>query len=152
MNSGANIISNNYFFDNTNAIYIYDYSHSNSIISNHIDNPVDHLFRQYDVTGIYLNGGGSYISDTCIEKNLITHCKIGIIVDTSYYSNICMNTFIENIVHARFSQTDTSYWNGNYWGRPRILPKLIFGVSDIDKILPRFIEFDWHPAKEPYLI
>ena len=37
----------------------------------------------------------------------------------------------------------------NYWNRPRFLPKPIFGSRGFIGIIP-WVQFDWHPAKEPY--
>jgi hypothetical protein len=40
-------------------------------------------------------------------------------------------------------------WSRNYWNRPRLLPKLIFGKIEIgsDRIL--WINIDWRPALKP---
>jgi len=50
----------------------------------------------------------------------------------------------------------TNYWDHNYWGRRRILPKIIFGYNDVKdpwyKHLPNAFDIDWHPAKTPYEI
>ncbi|MBA7636881.1 hypothetical protein ES703_44509 [subsurface metagenome] len=48
-------------------------------------------------------------------------------------------------------------WDNNYWNRPRLLPKVILGSGEIVFkwgiifFIPfPIIEFDWHPAQEPY--
>ena len=48
-----------------------------------------------------------------------------------------------------------SNWEENYWNRPRTLPKAIIGFIKISPILqawgiPARLQFDWHPASEPY--
>jgi hypothetical protein len=40
-------------------------------------------------------------------------------------------------------------WDRNYWGRPRLLPKPLFGWIGFFGLIP-FVIFDWHPAQEPY--
>jgi len=88
-----------------------------------------------------------------IEKNFISHFMFGIFIEKSFYTVIAMNTFMKNIVHARFLNTNFpshNTWSMNYWGRPRILPKPVFGVKNIYYGYPGFIEFDWYPAQTPY--
>lgn len=148
-NSNFNNISNNYFFRNKRGISI-EGSNNNSIIYNHIENP------------IYTSGGypaviGIHVIDFCfcniIKKNFISHFMFGIFLDNSYQNLISMNTFMKNIFHARFQNTgfhSRNIWSQNYWGRPRILPKPIFGIKNIYYAYPGFIEFDWHPAQKPY--
>jgi parallel beta-helix repeat protein len=82
-----------------------------------------------------------------IKKNIVKDSKsFGIWIKIKSSDNvISQNTFINNPVHAFFTLCGKSTWDGNYWGR-RVLPKPIFGIR---LLLPR-IEFDWHPAREPY--
>lgn len=46
-------------------------------------------------------------------------------------------------------------WSRNYWDRPRLLPKPIIGTrrivinEDLFLDIP-WVNFDWHPAQEPY--
>ena len=82
-----------------------------------------------------------------IIKNVVKDSKsFGIWVKIKSSDNvISQNTFINNPVHAFFTLCGKSTWDGNYWGRRRVLPKPIFGI----RLLPR-LEFDWHPAQEPY--
>jgi len=85
-----------------------------------------------------------------ITKNIVKDSKyFGIWVKINSSDNvISQNTFINNPVHAFFTLCGKSTWDGNYWGRRRVLPKPIFGIR---LLLPR-IEFDWHPARQPYEI
>jgi len=92
-------------------------------------------------------------SRNIIEKNFISHCRFGVFLSRAWDTMISMNTFMNNIVHARFFSDNilpSNHWDQNYWGRPRVLPKPIFGVKSIYNIYPGFFEFDWHPAQEPY--
>jgi len=147
--SHSNTISNNYFFNNTQAIYLKSNSQNNSILLNYIDNPLWAIRHSPVLNGIYLINNNF---DTFIEKNFISHCKIGIIIEFSHNTVISRNTFMNNTAHARFFNTNffSNHWSENYWGRPRIFPKPILGIKEIDFIYPGFVEFDWHPAQEPY--
>ena len=80
---------------------------------------------------------------------------------------ITCNNFINNIRDANngqyiFSPPDRSrdrknrnVWDGNYWGRPRSLPKFIWSYLRYERAPPNpaklypLITIDWHPAKEP---
>jgi parallel beta-helix repeat protein len=102
-------------------------------------------------SGIFLQ---RVTGSTIIEKNLISSNSLGIDIFYSTGSKIFDNTFVDNVKHASFkynSKFHFNNWNGNYWGRPRLLPKIIFGVIDRDFLIPWF-NIDWHPAKEPYNI
>ncbi len=46
----------------------------------------------------------------------------------------------------------SNIFDHNYWGRPRLFPKLIFGNKTVDGKSELAIEFDWHPAKTPNMI
>lgn len=46
-----------------------------------------------------------------------------------------------------FNNSDNLF-DYNYWGRPRLLPKVIFGYNGTE----RAIEVDWHPTIIPYKI
>jgi hypothetical protein len=51
-----------------------------------------------------------------------------------------------------------NFWFRNYWGEPSVFPKIIPGsyllfclsISTGKNLLLPLINFDWHPAKEPY--
>ena len=65
-----------------------------------------------------------------------------------------------NIRNAKLKYSLINYWNGNYWGSPRTLPKIIYGIGRIFLFSyggeePAYLyhptfDIDWHPAKEPY--
>jgi hypothetical protein len=73
---------------------------------------------------------------------------MGIFLYDSPYNKINYNNFYQNIVDASFTSALVGNdWNHNYWNRPRILPKPVIGT--IYGFFP-WINFDWHPANEPY--
>jgi len=142
-----NTISNNTLFNHTWAIYIID-SEKLSIISNHIENPLPSQWRNLGSMGIWIID--SY--DILVQYNFISGYKFGIHLDDARQMIISKNTFMKNIVHARFYNTGffSNTWDQNYWGKTRILPKPIFGIKYIYVLYPGFVEFDWHPAQAPY--
>jgi len=82
-------------------------------------------------------------------NNITSNNRYGIILGKSNFNIITENNFIQNEKDALFMVSFQNHWNQNYWNRPRILPKLIFG-SNLG-FIPWF-NIDWHPAKEPYVI
>ncbi len=99
--------------------------------------------------------------------------ETGINLNTSSYTNISLNTIAKNkqglslifsgkntILHNNFQRNKrdglfencTNKWDQNYWERPRILPKIIFGRQEIQNgwRIP-LMDFDWHPALKPYI-
>jgi parallel beta-helix repeat protein len=126
--------------------------------------------------GIYLWGNSD---DNTIFANTIKDNGGGIRIKESYYMNITKNNFENNGINLfissgnlisknNFFQCSASFsyvrgsnniWKGNYWNRPRLIPKPIIGQIG-DTILhgtvyiPRFpwVNFDWFPTKEPYNI
>jgi len=140
--SNNNTISNNTCINNTGGIDLHSNSYFNILISNNIKGPIDNSIYE---KGIHI--GGSY--NNIINKNTITYYKFGIFLERAYNNMIEMNTFLKNTVNARFIDSE-NLWSQNYWNRPRIFPKPIFGIKRIDDIIPTFLEFDWNPAQEPY--
>ena len=110
-------------------------------------------------------------NDTLYMNDFI-NCSTDIFIANDPYSDMpnvtrmCLNGKAGNIiknnnfgsglgsdnVRYMFSQYVAHHWNGNYWGRPRIMPKIIVGFRMItDEIaIPVRLELDWHPAKKPY--
>ena len=130
-------------------------SSNNNITRNNITNNSD---------GIYL----SRSSYNIITKNIISNNNRGIYLTWSIIfgnimhsssNKILSNNFLDNKQDAFFRGgilTKKNTWNNNYWGRPRLLPKPIFGVMTpfegsvtIPLVLP-WINVDWRPALKPY--
>ena len=79
----------------------------------------------------------------------------------SYGPNrIIKNNFIQNRLFAIFEfyeSANVNIWTSNYWGRPRIFPKIILGLKMItieflNKVIgiPNKFQVDWRPAFKPY--
>jgi parallel beta-helix repeat protein len=84
-----------------------------------------------------------------IKENNIINNEGGIGLAIWSNENIIeKNNFKNNNMHAFFFLSALNKWKKNYWDRPRILPKPIFGLNGI---VP-WINFDFRPAQTPYEI
>jgi len=136
-NITGNIISNNWHGIMINGA-------ENNISANKISN---------NIFGISLSSYNNTITYNSILKNLI-----GIFVFYEVNNTILKNNIIYNILGAFFElyfNEDVNFtikWEQNYWNRPRIIPKPIFGIKFTqDSVYPGFM-YDKHPAKKPYII
>jgi len=106
----------------------------------------DNTISMNTVAGIFLNCSSS----NAISGNSVSKNKQGVYLVGSTKNTIVSNTFVKNTRQALFENC-TNTWDQNYWGRPRILPKLILGVRSTQKTwLFPLVNVDWHPAQEPY--
>jgi len=71
---------------------------------------------------------------------------IALFISDAANNEIKYNNFRDNQINAFFINAPINYYVENYWDRSRAFPKIIFGLRSI---LP-WVNFDWHPAKEPY--
>jgi len=109
--------------------------HDNCVSYNHISNN--------NPKGIVLIAINNNITYNHISKN-----NIGVSCEYGYHNFITKNNFILNKKNGYFlgSIILRNIWRENYWNRPRLLPYPIFGKGFFSPI----VNFDWHPAKEPY--
>ncbi|GAH66469.1 unnamed protein product, partial [marine sediment metagenome] len=143
------------------SVLIY-YSSEINILKNHITShwlsiEVSHS-RNCIIENNYIVGnelewsqigiGISHSTNITIIHNHISRWLHGIVMRIPGTVDVIQNNFIGNIRHARFESRNffSIFWDGNYWGRPRLLPCPILGWLFI---LP-IVYFDWHPAQEPY--
>ena len=115
----------------------------------------------------YLSGGNCLIfvntSHTIIFENTIIFYSGGIMHIVNHNNSIIRNNFFKNLSDdvrgigiytfvVDFELSD-DLWDRNYWNRPRLLQKPIFGIKLIKlrkyRMFP-WLQFDWHPAQEPY--
>ena len=136
-------ITGNIISENNYGITFYR-TEDNIIKGNHIlsNKKIGILFDLATMPGLGCENNS--VSYNIIQKN-----AIGIYLYSSPDNNINYNNFYQNIVDASFDFTGRNNWNYNYWNRPRILPKPVIGTMLYPFPLP-WINFDWHPAKEPY--
>ena len=140
-NASNNLIYKNKVYDSigpmSSGIEVVSYhggtQQNNNISENQIFN---------NLIGIRFRGKAT---NTTVYRNNITSNKFGMYLElSSDGNNIISNNFRKNIIQAFFNDCSKNCWENNYWGRPRVLPKIIFGIP--------FINIDRHPAKQPYYV
>ncbi len=133
-----NNFSGNYILNNTVGITL---GSKNTVSGNNILN---------NKFGINIVGHNNIIKENNIQDNDI----IGLLLSSANYNLIESNNFIENRIQASYKNCEENTWDENYWDNWigikinmsifQKFPKIIFGILGIN--------FDWHPAKEPYEI
>jgi len=136
--SEKNHIYNNIILNSENIGISVDRSHSNTIRNNEINN---------SSRGVLISEGNENI----VHNNNISYCFIGVeLEEKSYKNNIHHNNLFNCMTMAYTNHAPFNKWRRNYWGRPRILPKPIFGlIGYFDNSL--ITDFDWFPALRPYI-
>lgn len=142
--SKNNNISMNKVSDCTNGIVLFS-SDENILLWNRVSSNV--------YSGIaLLASNNNTLSGNSIEDNggrKWIESREGLRLLDSSDNNINHNNFFRNGFAAYFSgKCLRNKWNGNYWSRPRFLPKIIVGRGGQFQTY-RF-NFDLRPAKEPY--
>ncbi|MBE3094066.1 MAG: right-handed parallel beta-helix repeat-containing protein [Actinobacteria bacterium] len=94
-------------------------------------------------------GQGIFVEESVfnfITNNNITFCEdCGFLLINSIFTTVKENNFINNSVSALFMKSIGMRWFRNYWDDWKgIGPKIILGYGFA------WVNFDWHPAKEPY--
>lgn len=111
------------------------------------DNIVSENHFYKNKVGIYLTRNSI---KNIIENNSITYNKVGILLQkSSDYNKIMYNNFKWNLLPATFIGCTKNTWYKNYWNRPRLLPKPIFGYKLVGEVPIPCIDFDRNPAKNP---
>jgi len=156
-----NIICRNTIMNNKDEGMVLEHSSDNSIYENKIINNKDGISlssssndNNINLNIISNNNFGIWLAlssdNNIISGNDIIDNNCGLYLSGSSHNQITSNNFRKNKLNVFFVNCDNSSYDSNYWDRPRLLPKPIFGL--IQKIrfkVPRF-EFDWHPSQEPY--
>ena len=156
-------IINNIFIENQLGVYcIYGLNHrhnncrieQNTFTTNNIGiwGTIDNAEIAYNTIinntfrGIYLSGNNNIIHNNLIQG----HSEEGITISDSQTTKVTFNNFYDNDKDASFRNAFFTKWHGNYWGKPRILPKPIMGAwnPDFYTNFPLF-RFDRRPALTP---
>ncbi len=119
-----------------------------SIDSNsHYSKVIENRFLRNSV-GLFVGEakvGENFASNTNISYNNFKRNKIGLYELKCMFTNVSYNNFLNNLVSATYN-VECNYWNHNYWGRPRVLPKCIFGTIGYPYIPIPWVKFDFHPS------
>jgi len=131
-----NTICNNTYNNNKIGLF-FNIGQENKISHNQIDE---------NSVGVFIF---SFSLFNTVEYNNITNSKlVGLTIRRMSNGNqIKNNNFLKNTRAATFKGCMKNKWENNYWQRPRVLPKPIFGKMSFLKI--PWINFDWKPAKTP---
>jgi hypothetical protein len=166
-----NTIVDNLLLDN--GIQVYS-SFNNSIINNTFINEISHMV---DGGGIFLVSSsnniicrnklsGRFSSAICLQsrsnKNNIHHNNIenkvqgnllaeGIDIFNSNFNKIHHNNIKNCTIKALHIKSWFNIWYRNYWGRPRILPKIVFGTKGLIGLIPCFT-IDIFTSRRPNVI
>ena len=157
-NSGDNTVSDNIIAHNEYGIRMSSCS-TTIILHNTVSNNDDGIFiknsNNLSIRDNLVSSNGKGItlnssSGNTISGNSLSNNEQGLFFFASRENTVYTNNFLKNKRHVLFENC-TNTWTQNYWGRPRVLPKLIFGIRPIQNkwVLPAF-DIDWHPAKTPY--
>jgi len=140
----STIISNNTIFNCSNGISI--------ILIANITITHNRIEGNGKSTGIALSGVAFGIQyKNYITRNSIVNNSLGLFLQGAWSVIIQENNFIGNQKDAFFLFSFFNKWNQNYWNQPSILPKIIPGRLGLRGLIP-LINFDWHPAQEPFII
>ena len=142
-----NTIKNNTIQDHDHGIYLDSGFWSNMIIGNNLSNNRDH--------SIYLFQSDNNI----IEMNTIENIAPGI----CHRNSIRKNNFIGQVPHVTCLTSFMNIWDANYWDDwiglkwngpiaqklPKVLVCYLLPWNTGLSAFP-YLNFDWHPAQEPY--
>jgi len=117
--------------------------------NNIVNNTIEYFFSPLACYGIGLNQA----SNNTLSGNYISSNFYGLCIYGSSHNTITRNIFSN--IKRNYVITDMSRntWDQNFWGRPRFLPKPIFGTTEIGgHSLPWLVDVDWHPAKTSNIV
>jgi len=91
-------------------------------------------------------------SDNNITSNDFLKNSYGMFINSSSNNLITKNNFVDSVKRkVQFRGFCKNLWDGNFWNRARLLPKIIFGRAGKLGLIP-FFDIDMHPAKSVYII
>lgn len=100
------------------------------------------------ITGTGCGIGLFFCNNTTIKGNILENNLCSIAMRRASFTTISYNVLKSNLIKAVFMDSSDNTWDNNYWNRPRILPKLIFGIYSLFNkpiFVPRF-NLDRNPA------
>ena len=145
-----NNISLNTVYKNKIGIYLVDSNRNNTFYQNDITN--NEIGIEIDLSSKNFIIKNNFISN---EKNAIfRRCAWYELILGFFFLIVNKNAFLL----TNYQHIGSNVWEGNYWNRSYVLPYPILGRRGIfntfitvdEWFLPNQINFDWHPAKEPY--
>jgi len=165
--SNMNILSQNIVMNCSSGIGL-DYSNMDTLSQNILincstgitighgsQNTIERNSIQKGDCGIDVHSGPNNITHNNVKDFSLHGISISGVRNTVRENNFLKNSPHTYIEFAFFDEGYHTQWLHNYWGRPRYLPYKINGyIYDFlfytTVIHIPWINFDWHPAKEPY--
>ena len=151
--SNCNIITGNNLYDNTDGRIgdgvCLSFSSYNNITHNYISN-------NYRGISLYLSKANTITKNTIQNHSILIGFwgpSVGVYIDRLSNKNIIEeNNFIGNKRQASFSFSWRNTWDSNYWDTWIGLKINLPIFQKFPKVIVGFlgINFDWHPAQEPY--
>lgn len=150
--SNNNIVSHNTIKNNYDGIHLSTTCELNTISENILENNTCGInlsdIPDYDNPHIM----GFFVGDNPhINSKYISSYNSKPFIPLFKRNIIKKNNFFENRDHGFFNSNFliSAFWRQNYWGMSRILPYPVFGRYHGGL---NWVNFDWRPAKEPYVI
>jgi len=141
LDANNNIVFCNNISENENGIELQNTK--NTTITNNI-------ISSNNGSGIEFHGSSiNLCNNNTIKYNTIKQNNQSIYLENASNNIILDNNLLRNKRHVLFENC-TNTWSKNYWNRPRILPKLIFGTIFIRNMTIPWFNIDWRPALKPY--
>jgi len=140
--STNNAVRYNEVYNNIAGITVMASSKYNKIYKNYI---------HHNTEGIRISNKSSY---NIFYENILVENKFGFSLFLKPHdNNIQNNTILKTSFCVKSIGKTKNYYNNNYWNKPRVIPKFIFGWLKNKNFpvftFPCFITgVDWHPLKE----
>ena len=157
----GNIVRNNSCYKNEYGIVVVSYSCNNSILDNRLDRNIGGVTvytycenNNFSGNIFFRNRFGLEFTTFSWNNTIMNNCFknnwIGIGFMDSSLNNISRNDFVKNLIMVD-SLGSHNFWDGNFWSRPKLFPKPIFGREWRGNWLILLLDgVDWNPAQEPY--
>lgn len=138
--SQNNKVYGNDITDNVYGIYITGYKflsqHNNSIFNNYVSD------NHHGIVASKNSFSNKFQNNSILKNNIGLRLN-----DESDGNIISSNFFKNNKISATFKKCKNNIWYNNYWNRPRLLPKFVFGTRNIGNIGIPWIDIDINPMK-----
>jgi parallel beta-helix repeat protein len=152
--SSKQIIIGNKIMDNDNGISLSSGSfivikHNNISSNNVFGIQFDFVTNSSIIQNNFFNNKGNAV----FVRSILGELRVKLSNELFY------KKYYKQIYDPYYTPWKKNIWDGNYWSRSRILPKPIFGSIRITGRQTWFndipipidcVNFDWHPAQEPY--
>jgi len=140
INTLNHIISGNTLIDNYIGISLSN-SSNNEIKGNNITNSYWWGLRIDDKSS----------NNSFIRNTIANNSEYGIYLQYAFNNKFIENNIMKSNISVYFENSLLNRWIGNFWERSRLFFYPIFGKIKLteDIVIP-WVNFDWHPAKEPY--